>query len=323
LSQKLAPVSEWIGREFARGLVYSFGVTRAWLLVLVGCGNPPGGDDDPPPADTAPAESCTPLAECTWLEDYQRAIVGALAGATEIAPGVTLAHRESIAERSIARQYLLEQFTALGIPVTTHDYATGSNVIATLAPTGATGGTIIVGAHFDGVAAGPGAADNATGVAIVLATARYLRDVPVREHPIVFALFDEEERGLIGSRAYAASLVPTDIDAAHIFDMLSFDGDADRAVELWSPSATLLPIYQEHGALAAMPIQPVTFDRSDHQAFLEVDIPALGIGEEFESGDHTPHYHKATDTFDRVSFEHCGAVTHLAMSVLEASARTP
>nr|MBA2540681.1 M20/M25/M40 family metallo-hydrolase [Deltaproteobacteria bacterium] len=182
---------------------------------------------------------------------------------------------------------------------------------------------LLVGAHFDSVPAGPGAADNATGVAIVLATARYLQSVTPRHHPIVFALFDEEELGLKGSRAYAASLTDQDIAAAHVFDMLSFDGDADRAVELWSPSPTLLPIYEEHGVLAAMPIQPVTFDRSDHQAFLERGIPAVGIGEEFESGDHTPHYHKATDTFDRVSFEHCGAVTHLAFSVLESSVRTP
>jgi Zn-dependent M28 family amino/carboxypeptidase len=105
--------------------------------------------------------------------------------------------------------------------------------------------------------------------------------------------------------------------------MLSFDGDNDRAVELWSPSATLLPIYQEHGALASMPIQPVTFTRSDHQAFLDRGFPAVGIGEEFESGDHTPHYHLATDTYDRVQFSHCGAVTHLAFSVLEASAIAP
>ncbi len=295
------------------------------LLAAVGCGSTPGPapGDDAPGGDSQVAD-CVPLGTCAWLEDYQRTIVGALAGEQDIAPGVRLAHRASVAERDLARQYLIDEFTALGIGVERHDYATGANVIATLPATAGTGGTIIVGAHFDGVPAGPGAADNATGVAIVLATARYLRDVATRNHPIVFALFDEEELGLVGSKAYAASLetAGADIAGAHIFDMLSFDGDGDHAVELWSPSATLLPIYQEHGALAAMPIEPVTFSRSDHQAFLDHGFPAVGIGEEFASGDHTPNYHLATDTFDRVSFAHCAAVTHLALSVLEASVAT-
>jgi hypothetical protein len=108
-----------------------------------------------------------------------------------------------------------------------------------------------------------------------------------------------------------------------VFDMLSFDGDGDRAVELWSPSPALEALYQQHGAAAGIPIQPVTFDRSDHQAFLDRGMPAVGVGEEFAGGDHTPHYHQATDTYDRVSFEHLATVTHLALSVLEASATAP
>lgn len=66
---------------------------------------------------------------------------------------------------------------------------------------------------------------------------RYLRDVPGRQHPVVFALFDQEELGLIGSKAYVPTLATTDVASVHIFDMLSFDGDGDHAVELWSPSA--------------------------------------------------------------------------------------
>ena len=90
------------------------------------------------------------------------------------------------------------------------------------------------------------------------------------------------------------------------------------------PGKTALEaLYQQHGAAAGIPIQPVTFDRSDHQAFLDRGMPAVGVGEEFAGGDHTPHYHQATDTYDRVSFEHLATVTHLALSVLEASATAP
>ena len=156
-----------------------------------------------------------------------------------------------------------------------------------------------------------------------LGAARYLRDVPGRQHPVIFALFDQEELGLVGSREYVKTLSTNDVMGAHVFDMLSFDGDGDHAVELWSPSAALQAVYQTHGTAAGMPVSTVTFASSDHQAFLEAGFAATGVGEEFVGGDHTPHYHKATDTFTNVSFDHLARVSHLVLAVLDAEARTP
>lgn len=279
-------------------------------------------------ADVTPdAATCVPLGACDWLDGYQRHIVGALAGAEDITPGVRLSHRASSGERDIARQFLLDELTALGYTPMRHDYTSGSyvgaNVIATLAATSGSGGVIVIGGHFDSVAAGPGAADNATGVAIVLAAARYLRDVPVREHPVVFALFDQEELGLIGSKAYAPTLASTDVESVHVFDMLSFDGDGDHAIELWSPAPAIAAEYEQAGTLAGMPVSSVTFASSDHQSFINAGLPATGVGEEFVGGDHTPNYHEATDTYDNVSFDYLARVTHLALEVLETEVRAP
>lgn len=300
------------------------------LALACACSDPPRDQptgDAPPALDAAPpdASGCAPLADCDWLAAYQRRIVGVLAGAEDVTPGVRLAHRASVAERDAARQFLLDEFAALGLAATRHDYTAGTrvgaNVIATLPATAGTGATIIVGAHFDGVPAGPAAADNATGVAIVLAAARYLRDVPERNHPVVFALFDQEELGLVGSREWVKTLTPGDVAGAHVFDMLSFDGDGDHAVELWSPSASLQAAYEAQGPAAGTPISSVSFEYSDHQAFLEAGIAATGVGEEFVGGDHTPHYHQATDTFENVAFDHLARVTHLALSVLDGAVR--
>lgn len=299
------------------------------VLFVVACGSsgtPAPADEDATPAD-APTDAsiCVPLTQCDWLDGFQREIVGALSGEIEISPGLKLRHRASVAERDAARQYLLDQFTALGYTASRHDYTTpthtGANVIATLDATEGTGGTIIVGGHFDGVPAGPGAGDNATGVAIVLATARYLRDVPTRKHPVTFALFDQEELGLIGAKAWVQTLVTagTDVDAVHIFDMLSFDGDGDSAVELWSPAPAIQAIYEQHGAVVSMPISSVAFRFSDHQAFIDAGFTATGVGEEFVGGDHTPHYHEATDSFANVQFSHLAKVTNLAFTVIEFS----
>lgn len=304
------------------------------FALLAACSSPAmdtTGDAMQPHGDATPAPDasvCTPLATCDWLDGYLREIVGSLAGERDITPGVKLAHRASIGERDTARQFLLDELTALGYAPTRQDYNLagnlGSNVLATLDATTATpGGLIVVGAHFDGVPDGPAAADDGTGVAMVLAAARYLRTVPTREHPIVFALFDQEELGLIGSQAYAATLTPAGVTHVHIFDMISWDADGDHAVELWSPGTSLLALYQQIGMTAGMPVSAVPFDSSDHKSFLDRGLSTTGVSEEFVGGDFTPHYHKATDTYENVSFDYLGRVAHLTFAVLAADVRTP
>src|SRR5688500_10077709 len=93
----------------------------AVLVLAAGCGggdSNPGDDtatDDAPaaadarPIDAAPpvdAGPCTVLDDCSWLADYQREIVGKLAGELEIAAGTTITRRASNADRTIARDYL-------------------------------------------------------------------------------------------------------------------------------------------------------------------------------------------------------------------------
>jgi hypothetical protein len=297
------------------------------LVLLASCGG--STPADMPVGDATVEHDAAPMPDATvdWLGDYQRRIVGSLSGAEEIAPGLTLAHRASVAERNATRQFLLAELTALGYTPAQQDYTsgsnTGANVVATLDATSGTGGAIVVGGHFDSVPAGPGAADNATGVSIVLAAARYLKDVPGRQHPVVFVLFDQEELGLVGSKAFVPTLASTDVDSVHIFDMLSFDGDGDHAVELWSPSAALATAYSQAGATLGMPVSSVTFASSDHQSFINAGLSATGVGEEFVGGDHTPNYHKATDVYANVSFDYLARVTHLAWAVLEAEVRAP
>ncbi len=63
----------------------------------------------------------------------------------------------------------------------------------------------IVGAHMDGIGWGEAADDNASGTALVMELARVLNSPDVRtERSIRFALWNNEETGLNGSRAYVA-----------------------------------------------------------------------------------------------------------------------
>src|SRR5437879_5960102 len=63
----------------------------------------------------------------------------------------------------------------------------------------------IVGAHMDGIGWGEAADDNASGTALVMEVARVLNSPDVRtEVSIRFALWNNEETGLHGARAYVA-----------------------------------------------------------------------------------------------------------------------
>ncbi|MFC4330917.1 M28 family peptidase [Streptomyces andamanensis] len=88
-----------------------------------------------------------------------------------------------------------------------HRRLRGANLIAVL-PGAPAGPTALVGAHLDTVDGSPGADDNASGVAVLLETARLLAALPAPP-PVALAVFDMEELGLIGAR-HAARVLSRD-----------------------------------------------------------------------------------------------------------------
>ena len=299
----------------------------AWMFA---CGDErPSTVDAPPRPGTLDARAdananCSNIDECAWIDEELGDIVAALSGQTEVSPGVRLAHRASISERAASRALLTATAQRLGLDIRGQPYVSGENMVIHLQGTNDAAPHVVMGAHFDSVPAGPGAADNATGTAMAIVTAAYLAKQP-RQRSIDFVLFDEEELGLIGSRAYVDELQASGaaVHAMHNYDMLSFDGDGDRVLELWSPTPGLAALYQRVAAERSMSTTTVSFTRSDHQAFLEAGMPAVGVGEEFSTGDHTPHYHQSTDSFDKVDFAFLGDVTRLAIVAVGASANEP
>lgn len=294
----------------------------AFSMLAGACGDDHGATDAALEPDAAPP--CTPQA-CPWLLEMQEEIVARLSGELPIADGVSLSQRATVEEREAVRTYLLAQLEALGVPASAQPYEqpeAGINIVAELAATdGGDDGIVVIGAHFDSVPGSPAAADNATGVAMVLAMARYLRDQP-RAYTTRFVLFDQEEIGLVGSNAYVAAMdaqgeLPS-LVGAHCFDMLSFDGDGDAVVELWSPTPAMAALYEQAADELGLAVEPVAFGLSDHQAFLDAGLPATGIGEEFVGDDHTPHYHLATDTYDKIDFAYLDAATRLGFAALTA-----
>lgn len=77
---------------------------------------------------------------------------------------------------------------------------------------------VIVGAHRDAVSNSPGADDNGSGTAGVLEFARVLKDIPTKT-TIIFALFDAEEQGLLGSWHYVNEAKPRGDSIVYMLNM--------------------------------------------------------------------------------------------------------
>ena len=132
---------------------------------------------------------------------------------------------------------------------------------------------ILLGAHYDRVAAGKGAVDNASGCAVVLQLLTEHKERPLENHRVKAAFWDMEEVGLLGARAYVANRR----DGAHgglpdayiNFDVFGY-GDV-----LWlmaTDSNAPFPAAQRTAADSAgldLVIGSV-YPPSDHRAFLDV-----------------------------------------------------
>jgi hypothetical protein len=141
----------------------------------------------------------------------------------EFSAGRAMAHIEAIAQRphpiespekARVRDYILAELAALGMqtelqaatevqrragkPVTAYV----ENIMSRVPGTANTRPVLMM-AHYDSVRRGPGAADDASGVAVLLESARVLRNTPPLRNDVIFLFTDGEESGLHGSHLFA------------------------------------------------------------------------------------------------------------------------
>lgn len=118
----------------------------------------------------------------------------------------------------------------LGFTVERHRYATGVNVIGVRMGVGAPNERVVVSAHYDSVDRCAGADDNGTGVAATLEAARVLSFVP-HVRTLVVACWDEEERGLLGSRAYVVRehVAGGSFAASFVFETIGYRSTAPNS----------------------------------------------------------------------------------------------
>ncbi|MFO7528955.1 MAG: M20/M25/M40 family metallo-hydrolase [Marinobacter sp.] len=208
---------------------------------------------------------------------------------------------------------------------------TTSNVIAN-SPAGRDDRVVVVGAHLDSVAEGPGIQDNGSGSAAILETAIQIAEQQITpRNQIRFAWWGAEEAGLLGAQYYVDQLSPREIKDIALnlnFDMIGspnfvrfvYDGDgSDTPIAGPNGSKTIERVFLEYFEEMSLPVEPTAFDgRSDYGPFIAVGIPAGGLftgAEGIKTPDeaalyggtageqYDPCYHLACDTFDNISLE--------------------
>src|SRR5262245_20566690 len=130
-----------------------------------------------------------------------RAMAQVTALAREPRPSGSKAHAK-------AREYLLRELRSLGLePEVQEGFAGGlhlSNVLGRIAGTANTR-AVLLAAHYDSVPEGPGAADDASGVAVLLETLRAVRERGPLRNDLIALFTDAEEAGdLLGARLFVA-----------------------------------------------------------------------------------------------------------------------
>jgi Zn-dependent M28 family amino/carboxypeptidase len=201
------------------------------------------------------------------------------------------------------------------------------------------GEIVIVGGHYDSVFGCPGANDNATGTAGVLALARSLaKTAPART--LRFVAFVNEEpphfqTDEMGSRVYAKRCRER---GENVVAMLSLEtigcySDEDGSQKYPPPLGLFYPskgnfiafvgnigsralvrrcldLFRERAAFpsegAALPSILPGVGWSDHESFWTYDYPAVMVTD--TAPFRYPHYHLEGDTVDKVDFDRCARV---------------
>ena len=164
----------------------------------------------------------------------------------------------------------------------------GVNLLATVPPAvgSAPRRTLMLGAHLDRVAVGSGAVDNAGGCAAVLELMGRFQARPLTNHRVVGLWFDQEEQGLLGSRAFAEAAADLGDEGATagLPDLfLNFDVFA-YGQTLWvcAPTAADEPVAAalvagtagDRGGESFPAIVGSTYPPSDHRSFAAIRAAA-------------------------------------------------
>lgn len=253
------------------------GVGYGWNVVKSGGGENYGL--------VVPPEKMTSLALQGWIS-------GETATKLFVDAGQDLAKLRIAARRKDFKPVALGTSFNAAVPVT-HAVVQSQNVIAKIPGAKRPDEVVMYGAHWDAYGAGApdeagriyraGANDDALGVAGLFEIARGFKAAPPPDRSILFAFWTAEERGLLGSEAYAANpLYPVEKTVANLgLDILQTAGRAKDVILIGKGQGTLeddlARVAAAQGRTVSVESLPERglFYRADHFSMAKRGVPVL------------------------------------------------
>ncbi len=228
-------------------------------------------------------------------------------------------------QNDMACEYIKQKLTEFGLnPIEQPFNSTGNNIYAIKEGSIYPDEQYIICAHYDAVA-NYCADDNASGCAAVIESARLLTNIDFK-YTIIFAFWDEEEIGLLGSSYYAteASLNNDLIKGVINLEMFGWDGDDDMKFDIhtrdYANSIDLANLLVNIVDTYNLLLDPVIFNpgttASDHSSFWDQGYSAICFSEGFFSGDGNPYYHSSLDRVEHFNQPYFHELSKLALSTI-------
>jgi hypothetical protein len=262
------------------------------------------------------ARAVAPEIDEASVREHLERLTGATPISLEGGERTTISERGSEKGRRAAAEYMKKSFEEAGVPARILEFTSGAergyNVEATL--DGTEGEKHLwVTAHMDSVG-NAGANDNASGLVMLLLTARALEQLEL-EHTVHFVAYDLEEVGLVGSNRYVytevVSVRAEEGEEAVIgninADMIGYEEDKfDAVISKCEPTGALDDALTRASKTGrpGVALDERCSDRlrmySDHAVFMDAGFPAI-ILTDSTVFDGYPCYHKPCDTFEEVN----------------------
>lgn len=243
-------------------------------------------------------------------------------------PYTIVSRRYNHAGNDMAANYIKEKLEGYGLPTYDQYFGTGGgrNVYAVQLGTTYPNKKYIICAHYDDFTYSgtvvPGADDNASGTAAVLEAARIFRNYN-SAYTLIYALWDEEERGLYGSAYYAqqAALAGDSIMGVINLDMIAYDSNSDNIAEIHTrPIANSLQLKDDMISINSMYGLGLTLQTinpgatySDHASFWNNNYGAILLIE--YDYDFNPYYHSSSDKIQYFNLPYFHKMSRVSLAV--------
>jgi len=207
---------------------------------------------------------------------------------------------------ALAETYIKQKLQSYGLTTTIQSFSsTGKNVYGVQPGTEFPNKKYIICAHFDDMPTGttaPGADDNASGTSAVIEAARIFSQYTF-PFTIIYALWDEEEQGLIGSDYYAtqAANAGDSILGVINMDMIAWDSNNDGVCNIHNRAVgssvqlynKMVEINTQYGINLSIVSYNPGSNYSDHASFWDVGYSAILLIE--DNNDFHAYYHTIND----------------------------